>query len=185
MYRFDATHHQTNRHRLLRRTPHRVPGPAEAHRQPPGATPEGPDSGTRQLGVRWRPRPRHRGTGLRPRQPGRPQRGGPKRTGVLIMQKHNIQIGTTYIVKVSGTLAEVRITREHPRGGWYGTNLATGREIRIRTAARLRSEVKPAEHTEKSRSRRSPDFSADELRQVVERAKAEILADVASGTVPS
>jgi len=103
------------------------------------------------------------------------------------MQKHNVQIGTTYIVKVSGTLAKVRITREHPRGGWYGTNLATGREIRIRTAARLRSEVKPAgeERIEKTRSRRSPDFSADELRRVVERAKAEILADVAAGTVPN
>ncbi len=43
MYVFDATHHQdhqTNRRRLLRRTPRRVPGPAEAHRQPPGATPK-------------------------------------------------------------------------------------------------------------------------------------------------
>jgi hypothetical protein len=103
------------------------------------------------------------------------------------MQKHNVQIGTTYIVKVSGTLAKVRLTREHPRGGWYGTNLATGREIRIRTAARLRSEVKPAgeERTEKIRNPRMPDFSADELRRVVERAKAEILADVAAGTVPN
>ena len=103
------------------------------------------------------------------------------------MQKHNVQIGTTYIVKVSGTLAKVRITREHPRGGWYGTNLATGREIRIRTAARLRSEVKPAgeERPAQIRNPRLPDFRADELRRVVERAKAEILADVASGTVPS
>ena len=57
------------------------------------------------------------------------------------MQKQNVHLGTTYIVKVSGTLAKVRLTREHPRGGWYGTNLATGREIRIRTAARLRSEA--------------------------------------------
>jgi hypothetical protein len=57
------------------------------------------------------------------------------------MQKQNVHIGTTYIVKVSGTLAKVRLTREHARGGWYGTNLATGREIRIRTAARLRSEA--------------------------------------------
>jgi hypothetical protein len=103
------------------------------------------------------------------------------------MQKHNVQIGTTYIVKVSGTLAKVRITREHPRGGWYGTNLATGREIRIRTAARLRSEVKPPgeERPAQIRNPRLPDFSADELRPVVERAKAEILADVAAGTVPS
>ena len=61
------------------------------------------------------------------------------------MQKHNVKVGMTYIVKVSGTLAKVRLTREHPRGGWYGTNLATGREIRIRSAARLRSEAKPAQ----------------------------------------
>ena len=57
------------------------------------------------------------------------------------MQKQNVKVGTTYIVKVSSTLAKVRLTREHNRGGWYGTNLATGREIRIRTAARLRSEA--------------------------------------------
>ncbi len=103
------------------------------------------------------------------------------------MQKQNVHLGTTYIVKVSGALARVRLTREHPRGGWYGTNLATGREIRVRTAARLRSEVGPTgeERIEKTRSRRSPDFRADELRRVVERAKTEILADVAAGTVPS
>jgi hypothetical protein len=73
------------------------------------------------------------------------------------MQKHNIEVGSTYIVKVSGTLARVRITREHARGGWYGTNLATGREIRIRTAARLRSEVPPAQ-----------EISPDEARRIVD-----------------
>ena len=73
------------------------------------------------------------------------------------MQKQNVHIGTTYIVKVSGTLAKVRITREHPRGGWYGTNLATGREIRIRTAARLRSEAPPAQ-----------EISPDEARRIVD-----------------
>jgi hypothetical protein len=74
------------------------------------------------------------------------------------MQKQNVNIGTTYIVKVSGTLAKVRITREHGRCGWYGTNLATGREIRIRTAARLRSEVKPA-----------PGISYDEAHRIVDK----------------
>ena len=73
------------------------------------------------------------------------------------MQKQNVHIGTTYIVKVSGTLAKVRLTREHPRGGWYGTNLATGREIRIRTAARLRKEVPPAQ-----------EISPDEARRIVD-----------------
>ena len=54
------------------------------------------------------------------------------------MKKRDIEIGNTYIVKVSGVLAKVRITAESPYGGWRGTNLATGREVRIRSAARLR-----------------------------------------------
>ena len=73
------------------------------------------------------------------------------------MQKHNVKVGSTYIVKVSGTLAKVRITREHDRGGWYGTNLTTGREIRIRTAARLRHEAPAA-----------PPISEDEARRIVD-----------------
>ncbi len=54
------------------------------------------------------------------------------------MKKRDIEIGTTYIAKVSGVLAKVRITGESPYGGWRGKNLATGREVRIRSAARLR-----------------------------------------------
>ncbi len=73
------------------------------------------------------------------------------------MQKHKVKIGATYIVKVSGTLTKVRITREHDRGGWYGTNLATGREIRIRTAARLRAEVPPAHGISEDEARRIVD----------------------------
>ena len=76
------------------------------------------------------------------------------------MTKSNVQIGSTYIVKVSQKLAKVRLTREHDRGGWYGTNLATGREIRIRTAARLRSEAKPAQ-----------GISYDEARQIVDKTE--------------
>ena len=76
------------------------------------------------------------------------------------MQKHNVKIGTIYIVKVSGTLAKVRLTREHARGGWYGTNLATGREIRIRTAARLRAEMHPVQ-----------GISPDEALRIVDEIK--------------
>jgi hypothetical protein len=54
------------------------------------------------------------------------------------MKKAEVQIGNTYIAKVSGVLAKVRITGESPHGGWNGRNLATGREVRIRSAARLR-----------------------------------------------
>ncbi|HZT32788.1 MAG TPA: hypothetical protein VFA33_23070 [Bryobacteraceae bacterium] len=54
------------------------------------------------------------------------------------MKRCEIEVGNTYIAKVSGALAKVRITGESPYGGWVGRNLATGREIRIRSAARLR-----------------------------------------------
>ena len=54
------------------------------------------------------------------------------------MRKRDVAIGATYIVKVSGKLTKVRITRPSPYGGWDGLNLATQREVRIRSAARLR-----------------------------------------------
>ncbi len=54
------------------------------------------------------------------------------------MKKQDLRIGSTYIAKVSRKLTRVRITRPSPYGGWVGINLATGREIRIRSAARLR-----------------------------------------------
>ena len=54
------------------------------------------------------------------------------------MKKQDIQIGFTYMAKVSGVLTKVRIISQSPYGGWKAINLATGREVRIRSAARLR-----------------------------------------------
>jgi hypothetical protein len=57
------------------------------------------------------------------------------------MKKRDVQLGATYLVKVSGKLTKVRLTRESPYGGWEGVNLATHREVHIRSAARLRAPV--------------------------------------------
>ena len=54
------------------------------------------------------------------------------------MRKSDIQIGNKYVVKVSGRLVPVTIVRESAYGGWIGRNDSTGREIRVRSAARLR-----------------------------------------------
>ncbi len=54
------------------------------------------------------------------------------------MQAKNISIGEVYLVKISGELRKVKITKACNNGGWVGINLATGREIRFRTGARLR-----------------------------------------------
>jgi len=54
------------------------------------------------------------------------------------MKKSDVQIGSTYLVKVAGNLVPVKITREHDNGGWEGTSVKTGKTIRIKSPQRLR-----------------------------------------------
>jgi hypothetical protein len=57
------------------------------------------------------------------------------------MKKRDVVIGGVYLAKVSDRMTHVRIERESMFGGWDATNLATGRLIRIRSAARLRGRL--------------------------------------------
>ena len=57
------------------------------------------------------------------------------------MKKDEVQIGATYQVSVTGKLAPVRIVRENPHGGWNGVNVDTKREVRIKSAQRLRKRL--------------------------------------------
>ena len=59
------------------------------------------------------------------------------------MLKAEIQLGKVYRVKISNTLTRVRIDSVSPYGGYNGTNLVTGRAVRIRSAAKLRYEIAP------------------------------------------
>jgi hypothetical protein len=61
------------------------------------------------------------------------------------MKKGDVILGQVYAVKVSGRLQPVRVVAESPHGGWVGRNLLTGRAVRIRSAARLRRPIPPAE----------------------------------------
>jgi hypothetical protein len=54
------------------------------------------------------------------------------------MKQRDVVLGQVYAVKVSGNVQRVRVVAESPYGGWVGRNLRTGREVRIRTAAKLR-----------------------------------------------
>ncbi len=54
------------------------------------------------------------------------------------MKKAEVQIGEVYAVKVSGNVVPVVLDEEHPRGGWIGTNQQTNRQVRIKSAQRLR-----------------------------------------------
>ncbi|KKM79440.1 hypothetical protein LCGC14_1349850 [marine sediment metagenome] len=57
------------------------------------------------------------------------------------MKKSEVKIGQVYSVKVSGSMAPVRIDRENPRGGWDGTNMKTKKAVRIKSAQRLRGKA--------------------------------------------
>jgi hypothetical protein len=59
------------------------------------------------------------------------------------MKKKDVQIGQTYAVKVSGQIRPVKLTAESPYGGWLGRNMQSGREVRIKSAAKLRYPIKP------------------------------------------
>ena len=55
--------------------------------------------------------------------------------------KEDVVLGNVYRVKLRGRFTDVRIDSVNRLGGWNATNLATGREVRIRSAAKLRREV--------------------------------------------
>ena len=57
------------------------------------------------------------------------------------MKKADVELNRLYLVKVSGKLVRVHLTGPCIYGGWMGTNLSTKREIRIRSAARLRGKL--------------------------------------------
>lgn len=57
------------------------------------------------------------------------------------MKKADVQVGSTYAVKVSGRLAPVTITGIASMGGWWARNERTGRAILVRSAQRLRYQV--------------------------------------------
>jgi hypothetical protein len=57
------------------------------------------------------------------------------------MKKNQAIIGRTYTAKVSGKITTIRLLRESPYGGWDAVNTATGREVRVKTAARLRRQL--------------------------------------------
>jgi len=57
------------------------------------------------------------------------------------MKKNEVKVGQTYRVKVSGNMADVRITGENPHGGWDGVNVLTNRKVRIKSSQRLRGKT--------------------------------------------
>ena len=54
------------------------------------------------------------------------------------MKKADVKVGSLYAAKVSGKVVPVRIDAANPRGGWDATNTVTKKQVRIKSARRLR-----------------------------------------------
>jgi len=65
------------------------------------------------------------------------------------MKKNEVKVGQTYRCKVSGNMADVRITGENPHGGWDAVNVLTNRKVRVKSPQRLRGKTpaRPAKRT--------------------------------------
>ena len=57
------------------------------------------------------------------------------------MKLADVKLGRSYLAKISGVVTTVTLVRTNPHGGWDARNEKTGREVRIRSAAKLRGEV--------------------------------------------
>ena len=73
------------------------------------------------------------------------------------MKKNEITLGGTYLAKVSDKVVPVRLDRENPRGGWDATNLTTKKQVRIKSAQRLRGPAKETANAESSSKTTDPD----------------------------
>ena len=58
------------------------------------------------------------------------------------MKKSEVKVGHVYVAKVSDRLVPVRIDSVHSRQGWNATNTKTGRRVHIKSAQRLRYELR-------------------------------------------
>ena len=84
------------------------------------------------------------------------------------MNKSEVKIGTTYRCKVTGKLADVRITGVSAHGGWDAVNVVTKRKVHIKSAQRLRG---PAQHAPAAKRKKTCPPPAG--RQVVSLAEYE------------
>ena len=72
------------------------------------------------------------------------------------MKRSEVLIGRTYMAKVTGKVVPVRLDASNPHGGWDGTNMATGRPVRIKSAKRLRGRARGIGRTEPKDGPRKP-----------------------------
>ena len=94
------------------------------------------------------------------------------------MKKNEVKVGQTYRCKVSGSVADVRITAENSHGGWDATNVLTGRKVHIKSAQRLRGKT-PQRPAKRSKIVSLAEYEADAEQASAERAAGQVRKDIA------
>jgi hypothetical protein len=89
------------------------------------------------------------------------------------MKKNEIKIGHTYSAKVTDKVVPVRIDAEHASGGWTATNLVTNKTVRIKSAQRLREEVKADADAAPAKRPVKKKLTADERKALQAQHKAD------------
>ena len=94
------------------------------------------------------------------------------------MKKNEVKVGQTYRCKVSGSVADVRITAENPHGGWDGVNVLTNRKVHIKSAQRLRGKT-PQRPAKRSKIVSLAEYEADAEQASAQRAAGQVRKDIA------
>jgi len=102
------------------------------------------------------------------------------------MKKNDVKVGQTYRVKVSGSVADVRITGVSPHGGWDGVNVLTNRKVRIKSAQRLRGKSRARPGGKRIMTKAEYEADAKREADVAKTVKAVEKGALAKGvTVPT
>lgn len=110
------------------------------------------------------------------------------------MKNSEVQVGNVYTAKITDKVVPVRIDKENPRGGWDATNMKTNRQVRIKSAQKLRgcitSEVGDAAAAQDAAPAKGKRPSATKmprakgkLAAAERKARAGGAADTTSGTI--
>jgi hypothetical protein len=98
------------------------------------------------------------------------------------MKKDEVTIGRTYLAKVSGKLAPVRIDEAQPKGAWIGTDRTTNERVQIKSAKELRREIMDDEIAWEGEIAESP--AQDEKPQTAKSAADEATPPTEPEAVP-
>ena len=100
------------------------------------------------------------------------------------MKKNEVKVGQVYRCKVSGSMADVRITAENPHGGWDGVNTLTNRKLRIKSSQRLRG-LAPQRSAKRKKIVSLAEYEAEAKAETAARKKgiAKAVAAVEKGNL--